>query len=61
MKVKEEGGPCGRLMFRHRGDDGDVDLGVSSVPQGVKTTAPRGHETYESKLGVIKGEVIKER
>ena len=28
MQVKEEGCPCGGLMLRHTGYDGDVDLGI---------------------------------
>ena len=32
VQVEEEGRPRGRLMFRHGGDDGDVNLGVARVP-----------------------------
>ena len=32
VKIEEETEPCGRLMFRNRGDDGNVDFGVSSIP-----------------------------
>jgi len=45
VEVKEERHPRGRLMLRHRGNDGDVNLGVAGVPQGVEPTTPRRNET----------------
>ena len=29
MEVEEERGPGGGLVFRHTGNDGDVDLGIT--------------------------------
>lgn len=45
VEIEEEGGPCCGLMLRDRGDDGDVNLGVSRVPQGVESTTPGSNET----------------
>lgn len=39
-QVEEESGPCGRLVLGDGGDDGNVDLCVSSVPEGVEATGP---------------------
>ena len=36
VKIKEKGEPSGRLVLRHWGDDGDMNLGITSVPQGVE-------------------------
>ncbi len=41
IQVEEECRPRCRLMFRDRGNDRDVNLGISSVPQWVEATAPR--------------------
>ena len=43
VEVEEEGGPCGGLMFRDRGNDGDVILSVCGVEEGVETTSPGGN------------------
>lgn len=53
VKIKEECWPSRRLVLRDRSNDGDVDLGVASVPQGVETAAPgrnvsKGGETHEA-------------
>ncbi|KAH3688913.1 hypothetical protein WICPIJ_000086 [Wickerhamomyces pijperi] len=45
LGVEEEGWPGGRLMFRDRGDDWDVNLGVTGVPQGVESTGPWSNQT----------------
>ena len=36
LQVEVEGRPRGRLVLGHRGDDGDVVLGVGGVEQGVE-------------------------
>ena len=36
VQVEEEAEPGGRLVLRHTGNDGDVDLGVACVPKGVE-------------------------
>ena len=36
VQVEEEAEPGGRLVLRHRRDDGNVDLGVARVPQRVE-------------------------
>lgn len=40
VEVEEEGRPSRRLVLRHRGDDGDVDLGITGVPERVETSTP---------------------
>ena len=40
LQVEVEGGPGGRLMFRDRGDDRDVVLGIGGVQQGVEAAGP---------------------
>lgn len=45
LQVKVKGRPGGGLMLRDRGNDRNVDLGVSSIPQGVKATRPRCDDT----------------
>ena len=40
LQVEVEGGPGGGLVLRHRGDDGDVVLGIGRVQQGVETSSP---------------------
>ena len=40
LQVKVEGTPGGGLMLRHRGDDGDVVLGVGRIQEGVETSSP---------------------
>ena len=44
MEVKEEREPRGGLMLGHGGDDGDMDLGVARVPQGVE---PLNHSCFK--------------
>ena len=41
LQVEVERAPRGRLMLRHRRDNGNVILGVAWVEQRVKTTGPR--------------------
>ena len=36
-------------MFRYRGNDGNVNLCVASIPQRVKPSAPRGNYSRECK------------
>ena len=36
LEVEVEGGPRGRLVLRHGGDDRDVVLGVGGVQEGVE-------------------------
>lgn len=47
LQVKVVGGPSGGLVLRHRGDDGDVVLGVRWVQQWVETTRPGGDLPWE--------------
>ena len=42
LQIKVEGAPCCGLMLRHRGDDGDVVLGVAGIQEGVETAGPWG-------------------
>lgn len=57
VEVEEERRPSGRLVLRDRGDDGNMNLGVASVPERVESTAPgsnvsqssQGNETSETK------------
>ena len=44
VEVKEEGGPGSGLMLRNRRDDGDMDLGIARIPEGIETAAPRGDD-----------------
>lgn len=53
VQVEEESRPCGRLVLRNGGNDGDMNLGIASVPEGVKATTPRSNvpersQGYES-------------
>lgn len=43
VHVKHIGGPCGRLVLRDRGNDGDVLLGISGVKQRPEAARPGGH------------------
>lgn len=45
VQVEEEGGPSGRLVLGNGSDDGDVDLGVARVPEGVEASAPWSNGT----------------
>ena len=45
VQVKEEGHPSSRLVFGDRSDDGDVNLGVTRVPQGIEASTPRCNVT----------------
>lgn len=36
VQIEEEGDPRGRLVLRHRRDDGDVDLGVAVQRRKMK-------------------------
>lgn len=36
-------------MLRNRGNDGNVNLGVASVPQRVESTAPRSNVSQRGK------------
>jgi len=36
VQVEEEAEPGGRLVLRHAGYDGNVDLGIAGVPQTVE-------------------------
>jgi len=40
VEVKEEREPSGRLMLRDGCNDGNVNLGVASVPKRVEATTP---------------------
>jgi hypothetical protein len=40
VQVEEVRGPGCGLMLRHRRDDGNVNLGVARVPEGVESPAP---------------------
>lgn len=48
LQVKVEWWPRCWLMFRHRGNDGNVVLGVRWIQQGVKSASPRRDFTSES-------------
>ena len=41
LEVKVERGPRGGLMLRHRGNDGDVILGIGGIEQRVESAGPR--------------------
>ena len=43
MQIEEEGEPGSGLVLGEGGNDGDVNLGVTRVPERVKSTAPRGN------------------
>lgn len=45
VEIEEEGWPGGRLMLRDGSDDGDVNLGVSCIPERVEATAPGGNDS----------------
>lgn len=40
-------------MFRHRRNDGDVDLSVASVPQRVKSEIIQEDMAYESHVSLL--------
>eukprot|EP01136_Pigoraptor_vietnamica_P013960 Opistho-1_new@55558 len=44
VEVEHKGRPRGRLVLGHGRDDGDVDLGVPSVPQRVVAARPRRND-----------------
>lgn len=48
LEIEEERRPRGGLMLRYRGNDRNVDLGVSSIPQRVETTRPGGNNAGQS-------------
>lgn len=37
MEIKEKTKPCCWLMLRHGGNDGNMNLGVCCVPQGIES------------------------
>ncbi len=45
VQVEEKRHPRCRLVFRHGSNDGNMDLRVACVPQGVKPTTPRSNVT----------------
>lgn len=40
LQIKVERTPCGGLMLRDGGNDGDVILGIGGIQKGVETASP---------------------
>ena len=47
VEIEEESGPCGRLVLGDRGDDRNVNLGVSGIPERVETASPGRNDTRD--------------
>ena len=45
VEVEEESWPGSRLMLGHGGNDGNMDLGISGIPERVETTTPGSNDT----------------
>lgn len=47
VEIEEEGRPRGGLMLGDGCDDGNMDLGVSSIPERVETASPGRNDTRD--------------
>lgn len=48
LGVKEESRPGSRLVLGDRGNNGNVDLGVAGIPEGVESAGPGSNDTRDS-------------